>query len=44
MHLGSKEVQAPIVSAQVDEGVARAQQAQLVGVATDRGTVHLQQQ
>lgn len=29
------------MSALIDEGVARVQQAQLVGVAADRGTEHL---
>lgn len=35
-YLGAQEIQAPAVSAQVDEGAARAQQAQLVGITAGR--------
>lgn len=41
MDLGRKKVQTPAVSTQVDVSVARAQEAQLVGVTAHRGTVHL---
>ena len=40
-YLGAQEVEASAVSAQVDEGVRRAEETQLVGIAASGGTVHL---